>query len=843
MDRQQPAVAASIRQDWAVRQLPSGTVTFLFTDVEGSTRLLQNLGAERYAETLSEQRRVLRESFTAHGGAEVDTQGDAFFFAFSTAPEALAAARQATERLAPGSMRVRMGMHTGTPLLSEGGYVGEDVHRAARIAAVGHGGQVLVSAATAALVGMGGLRDLGDHRLKDLSAPERIYQLGDATFPPLRSLYRTNLPVPGTPFIGRERELAAVLDLLAGPDRRLVTLSGPGGTGKTRLALQAAGAAADDHPDGVFWVPLEALCDPGLVLESAARALGAEDELAAHIGDKSMLLLFDNFEHLVDAAPELSSLITACPRLRIIVTSREPLHVRGEQEYAVPPLAHREGVDLFVDRARAIDPAFEADGAVSEICRRLDDLPLALELAAARLKALSADEILARLEQRLPLLTGGARDLPDRQRTLRATIEWSHDLLTEHEKRLFARLAVFAGGCTLEAAEQVAGADLDTLQALVEKSLVRHGGDRYWMLETIREYALERLAASGDAEESRVRHAQHFLALAEEARPHLEASDAFMGGWLDRLEAEHDNLRAALDHLHEAGAGELEQRLAEALWRFWQRRGHFVEGRGYLERALAADHRPTRLRAWTTFGAAVLATEVGEMAAGKRLFEEALASFEAHGEASGRARIRGNLGVILMNEHEFEGGRESFERAAREFEELGDERFALLALRNLAWAHFELGDVPRARALHEQVVARARAAGNVHLEANSLGALGEYAALEGRLEEAVPLLTKSTRVFLELRDPTFLAMNLCRVARVLAASGHAEAATTLLGQVEALSDEMGIVMMDRWLVSMNDGTRAMIRDQLDDATYTSARERGKALTPDAAVAFALEMLG
>src|SRR5215213_2851029 len=284
-----------------VRELPSGTVTFLFTDVEGSTRLLHELGPERYAEALAEHRRVLRTAFAAHGGAEVDTQGDAFFFAFPTAPGALAAAAEAVEALAAGPIRVRMGLHTGTPHLTEEGYVGVDVHRAARIAAVGHGGQVLVSAATRALVD-GELRDRGEHRLKDLSAPERIYQLGDHDFPPLKSLHRTNLPVPATPFLGRERELAEVLDLLEGGDLRLVTLTGPGGTGKTRLALQAAGAAADAHPDGVYWVPLAPLRDPELVLQAAAQALAAEDGLAEDIGDKSLLLLFDNFEHVVEAA-------------------------------------------------------------------------------------------------------------------------------------------------------------------------------------------------------------------------------------------------------------------------------------------------------------------------------------------------------------------------------------------------------------------------------------------------------------------------------------------------------------------------------------------------------------
>ena len=369
-----------------------------------------------------------------------------------------------------------MGVHTGTPHVGEEGYVGVDVHRAARIAACGHGGQVLVSASTASLVGTGGLRDLGEHRLKDLSAPERIYQLGDGDFPPLKSLHRTNLPVPSTPFLGRERELREVQELVSRADVRLLTLTGPGGSGKTRLGLQAAADASERYPGGVFWVPLAPLRDPALVLETAGQAVGARDGLAEHIGDAAVLLLFDNFEHLTEAAADLAGLLGDCPRLDLLVTSREPLHVSGEQEYPVPTLAPEEGVDFFLARARAVKPDFEGDGAVEEICRRLDDLPLALELAAARVKALSPAQILERLEQRLPLLTGGARDAPERQRTLRATIEWSYDLLTDEEKYRFARLAVFRGGCTIEAAEEVVGASLDILQSLVDKSLLRHCG-------------------------------------------------------------------------------------------------------------------------------------------------------------------------------------------------------------------------------------------------------------------------------------------------------------------------------------------------------------------------------
>ncbi len=439
-----------------VRDLPSGTVTFLFTDIEGSTRLLGELGPEAYALALADHRAIVRMTFAANGGVEVDTQGDAFFVAFPTAPGALAAAVATNSVLEPGPIRLRMGLHTGAPLLVDEGYVGSDVHRAARIAAAGHGGQILVSGSTAALVGFDGLRDLGDHRLKDLAAAERIYQVGPDDFPPLRTLYRTNLPVPVTPFLGRERELAEIVGMLETGEIRVLTLTGPGGTGKTRLSMQAAAAVGDRYVDGVWWVPLAPLRDHRLVSETAARIIGSADALAEHIGERSMLLVFDNFEQVIEGAADLAGVLGDCPNLDILATSREPLHIGGEHEYPVPPLAPDDGVALFVTRARAIDPTFAADDAVIEICRRLDDLPLAIELAAARIRALSTEQILARLEQRLSLLTGGARDLPERQRTLRGAIEWSHDLLSPDEQTVFRRFAVFRAGCTLEAAESVA---------------------------------------------------------------------------------------------------------------------------------------------------------------------------------------------------------------------------------------------------------------------------------------------------------------------------------------------------------------------------------------------------
>ena len=511
--------------------LPHGTVTFLFTDVEGSTRLLHELGAEGYAGALAEHRRLIREACAAEDGVEVDTQGDAFFFAFPTAPGALAAASAFTDALASGQVQVRVGLHTGTPLLTEEGYVGEDVHRAARIAAAGHGGQVLVSASAARLAELD-LTDLGEHRLKDLSAPERLYQLGDGEFPPLKSLYRTNLPVPATPFLGRERELAEVSELLARDDVRLLTLTGPGGTGKTRLALQAVAQACDAYPDGVFWVSLAPVRDPALVLQEASHAVGARDGLAEHLADRQLLLLLDNFEHLVDAAAGLADLFAACPNLRLVVTSRELLQLPGEQAYPVSPLSAEDGMELFTVRARASLPGYMPSPVTATVCERLENLPLALELAAARVRVLRPEQLLERLSDRLDLLRAG-RGADPRQQTLRATIEWSHDLLEDEERRLFTRLSVFRGGSTLEAAEEVAVAGLDTLQSLVDKSLVRHSEGRFWMLETIREYAAERLEASDEARQLRGRHAAWFVALAEEAEPHVERHPEV---WLGRLE-------------------------------------------------------------------------------------------------------------------------------------------------------------------------------------------------------------------------------------------------------------------------------------------------------------------
>ena len=816
------------------RDLPSGTVTFLFTDVEGSTKLLHELGAEAYATALAEHRRVIREAVAAHDGVEVDTQGDALFVAFPTAPGALSAAADAHAALAGGPIRVRMGLHSGTPLLTAEGYVGDDVHRAARIAASGHGGQTLVSASTAALVGTEQLRDLGPHRLKDLSAPERIFQFGDEDFPPLKSLHQTNLPVASTPFIGRERELPEIVQLLSQDDVRLLTLTGPGGTGKTLLAMQAAAFLSERYPQGTWWVPHAALRESELVLETAAQVVGAKDGLAEYIGDRSMLLLFDNFEQVVDAATDVAELLTACPNLELLVTSRESLRITGEQEYAVPPLVHEEGVGFFLARARALKPDFEVDDNVSEICRRLDDLPLALALAAARVKALTSRQILERLERRLPLLTGGARDLPERQRTLRATIAWSYDLLTPDEQRLFARLAVFAGGCTLEAAEQVAEADLDTIQSLVDKSLVRHTADRYWMLETVREYAGERLDESPDADHLRGRHAAHFLALAEDAEPKLPADRRDL---LERLQQEHDNLRVALDRAQSTGETQLALRLSGMLARFWMSTGQSTEGRRRLESAIAADERPTAARAKALTGASMLA-EDHETA--KARAEEALALLGDLNDAWGTATALLALGSAY-SATDMNKARELYEESARGFLAIGDEHCALIVNRGLAWAYISLGERERGRDLHEENLRLARALSNERIEAITLGALAIHAVEEGDVARALPMLEESHRLHVKLNEPFQTACDVCRFAGLLAATGHPQTAARVLSTADALADDTGMSLRS-WDPEFIDSVIGTIREHLDEDAFAKAWEEGRSLSADRAVALALEEL-
>lgn len=811
--------------------LPTGIVTFLFSDIEGSTKLLDELGPAAYDDALVDHRRVIREAFARCGGVEVDTQGDAFFVAFPDANEALAAAAEAQRALAGGRIHVRMGIHTGSPHLGREGYVGKDVHRAARIAASGHGGQVVLSATTREGLNRSfELLDLGEHRLKDFATPVALSQLGNERFPPLRTISNTNLPRPASAFLGREHEVAEISAALR-DGTRLLTLTGPGGMGKTRLAIESAAEIIGDFKAGVFWVGLAALRDPALVPETISQTIGAKDSLADSIGEREMLLLLDNLEQVIEAAPELATLVEACPKLRLLVTSRERLRVRGEVEYAVPPLSDVEAVELFCERAK-LDP----DETITELCRRLDDLPLAVELAAARTSVLSPTQILERLAKRLDLLKGG-RDAEARQATLRATIEWSHDLLTEEERGLFARLSIFRGGFPIDAAEAVCHADLDVLGSLVDKSLIRKTDERLAMLETIREFAAERLEANGEADEVRRRHADYFVALAEEAEP--EVNRGSPKAWLDRLGAEHDNIRAALDRLESAGETQSVLHLAGAMVGFWQMRGPYQEAQRRLDRALASDGQPTWARARALHGAVILANDVTQLPVVRARAKEALLISEELEDAHGVAFALQGLGWAAALARDWTKARDRWEASRQAFREVGDDHFYIAVTRSVAWASEELGDQARYRALVEEYVGRAREVGNRRVLARGLGALSMFAIEEGRLDEALGLLNESYRIDTDHGFVVHIATDLVRFAMLAVRYGKLPIAARLVGLSDRLLEDVGN-LRESWAAEERDETVAMIEAQLSGPGFTREWQQGRKMEPDQAVTLVLE---
>jgi predicted ATPase len=807
--------------------LPTGTVTFLFTDVEGSTKLLHELGAEAYAAELAEHRRVIREACAAEEGVEVDTQGDAFFFAFPSAPGAMFAAAAMTEALAAGLIQVRVGLHTGSPLLTEQGYVGDDVHLAARIAASAHGGQVVASSATAELVGFQ-LTDLGEHRLKDMQEAVSIYQLGGNSFPPLKTISNMNLPRPASSFVGREDELQEVLARIE-QGARLVTLTGPGGTGKTRLALQAASSLVPAYKAGVFWVGLASLRDPALVTETIAHTLGAKDGLAEHVGERELLLLLDNMEHVIEAAPKLSALLTACPNLTLLVTSRELLRVQGEVEYPVPPLAEPEAVSLFCDRS-----ALEPSGEIAELCVRLDSLPLAVELAAARTKALSPAQILERFSQRLDLLEGG-RDADPRQRTLRATIEWSYNLLSEEEQLLFGRLSVFAGGCSFEAAEQVGKAEIDGLQSLVEKSLLRFMNERYWMLETIREFADEQLD-DRTTRDLRQRHAEYFVALAEEAEPHLRGDAR---EWLDRIEAEHDNLRSALDYLDATG-DPLQLRLVAGIQNFWVVHGHASEGRRRLAQALAAappESVDARVRALQ--GASELARIQGDYEAATSHSRLGLDLARSISDWYGVGAALQSLSNIAIEEGNVDTASELLDEALEPLRLANDTRALAIATSTRGYIALIGGDLDEAAALCAESFGLASEIGNE--EGMTLALLnGGFASLGmDRLDEALAAFARALKLAAGLGYRDWIAYAQEGIAAVSVARGRTDRALRLIALAAAMRGEIGTKrdpveqkIYDKTLEAIDE---SFAREAID-AAFAEARQS----TIDEAVAYALE---
>ncbi|MGI8551126.1 MAG: ATP-binding protein [Dehalococcoidia bacterium] len=843
-------------------ELPTGTLTFLFTDTEDSTPLLHRFG-DRYADLLATQRALLRTAFRAQEGYEVDTQGDAFFVAFPRATQAVAAAvaaQQALEeyRWPEGAvMRVRMGLHTGEPLRTAEGYTGLDVVRGARIGASGHGGQVLISQVTADLVRQDlpsgvSLRDLGQHRFKGLLQPEHVYQLLipdlPLDFPAIKSLdgRPNNLPSQLTPFVGRQREVAAVRALLQQDGVRLVTLTGPGGTGKTRLSLQVAAELSDEFADGVFFIDLAALNDPALVPATIAEALSLREvsgvplleHLKAFLRDKHVLLILDNFEQILDASQSVAEVLTACTRLKVLVTSRTVLRLVGEHDYPVPSLAlpehvpaltaealfQFESVRLFVERARAANPSFNLSdanaAAVAEICLRLDGLPLAIELAAARSLLLAPRMLLSRLENRLNLLTGGARDLPTRQQTLRQAIAWSYDLLTEPEKMLFRRLSVFAGGWSLEAAEGVGdrgqgvgdrelgtgnwelgtGArtvpeTLDVLASLVDKSLVLQreqddGDSRFRLLETIREFSLEQLAANGEAEPARWQHATYYLALAEAAGPKLGSAE--QGIWLRRLEQEHDNLRAAFNELQAQGPLEEVARLALALSRFWEVRGHWSEGRRRLELLLSNDHRrATALRARLLRAAAILAREQTDNPAADRYAEESLTIERRHGDPRGVAASLLALGIGARNQGDPSRAQTLFEEGLTLAQELGDSDLTVRSLHYLGSMATGRRDFTGAARLLGESLATARQVGDQGQIAASLQLLGLLAMNRGQTVDAGRLHEESLTMARELGDKGLIAASINNLGRLAALRRDFAAARSMYEESLAIARALG----------------------------------------------------
>jgi predicted ATPase/class 3 adenylate cyclase len=824
-------------------KIPTGTVTFLFTDVEGSTKLWER-NPEAMSKALSRHDELVRNTVETHGGFVFKMVGDAFYVPFSTATEAVAAALDvqwvllSEEWEETGPLRVRMALHTGEAEERGRDYFGPVLNRVARLLAAAHGGQILLSLSTKESVGElppgARLRDLGQRRLKDLTGPEHVFQLATpdlpSSFPPLKTLDArlNNLPTQPTPFIGREREVAEISDLLRRADVRLLTLTGTGGTGKTRLGLQSAADLIDEFEDGVFFVALAPISDPELVASTVAGALSVSesaeraliDTLEEELRNKELLIVLDNFEQVLDAAPLVGELLSSCPGLKVLVTSRTLLRVYGEYEYPVrslelpdprrlPPIAtlrRYEAIRLFVERARVASAYFYLTTnnapAVAEICARLDGLPLAIELAAARIKLLSPQAICSRLGDPLKFLTGGARNLPERQRTLRGAIAWSHALLSESEQILFARLAVFSGGCYLEAVEAICALEddysvdiLEVLSSLLDKSLLRReeriqGEPRFSMLDTLREYARERLEAIGGAEETRRLHAEYFLGLAEEGAPELRGSEE--AKWIERLETEHDNMRAALFWTLQSEETELGLRFAGALWQFWDMRGHYSEGRRWLEEALARDGGAPETRARVLEGVGWLADVQGDIDRAVAAAEEGLKlSAQTKTQTITRASFLRILGSAAYVRGDHRQAARLYKESLALSRRASDERGVASSLHQLGNVSSDNGDYKEAKKYYEEGLALSRELGDTALLASTLISVGAEFLLQGDHERGARLNQEAAELLRERGSRGHLQYALDNLGWAALMGRDPDRAVSLHQESLALSQQLG----------------------------------------------------
>ncbi|RIK46095.1 MAG: adenylate/guanylate cyclase domain-containing protein [Chloroflexi bacterium] len=873
--------------------LPSGTVTFLFTDIEGSTRRWETDEAAMWADVRLHNE-VLHGAIRANHGHPFKMIGDAVQAAFADPNDALRAVITAQRNLARqtwtgGSvLRVRMALHTGEAEPRDGDYLAPCLNRLARLMSAGFGGQVLLSSVTAELVratlpeGIS-LRDLGRHRLKDLNQPEQIFQVVGPglldDFPALKTLDSRphNLPLQPTSLIGRDDDVALVRELLTRADSRVVTLTGPGGAGKTRLGLQVGADALDDYSDGVYFVPLAAVRDPKLVLSAIATALRVQETggtpvgqlLAEALHDKQLLLILDNLEQVVEAAAEIGDLLRHCTRCKVLATSRIRLGLYGEREYPVPPLdlpdpnalpaldvlAENQSVRLFVDRAEAVKPGFTLDAgnaqAIANICVRLDGLPLAIELAAARIRLLTPRAMLDRMEKRLPLLTGGARDMPARHQTLRNTIAWSFELLTPDEQRLYRRLAIFAGGWTFDAAEavvDVASFDdpvagvLDGLSALVDHNLVRQaeqpdGMPRFDMFQTIREFGLEQLQQAGELESVARRHAEYYAGLAEGFEPVVFGPEQV--AWLDRLDVELDNLRAAMTWAGAAGQSELLLQLAGALRRYWEIRGHLSEGQHWLRTALAAHSGLSAWRARALDASGNLAVFQGELEIATRQYQESLTISEQLGDDNATAETTHNLATVAMYRGDFEQAIARYTASLEAFRALGNRRWEANVLGSLGVAYGASGILDRAEELLRASLALQRALNHPYGVALALGNLATVAAEHGDYAGAIRLLRECLQVERDLGSATGMVDSIGGLADLLALIGEHHTAAILYGFEDAQREAMHMPTssLNR---ELRERSLDIVRNALSHEEFVRQTQTGQGLNLAGAVALAMD---